>query len=149
MKKVIMIILSTLLVISAAGCGNGITGKKTDGVAQNNYTDAPRPLAMRNDIIKEIQAEYELLKSEFEKLENGNPKKDEIKKQMENNLKEQQEVFNGINGEENFGKLSKRLEEYAKLAQRYVDNGDTEKANELFEIMNVINYGNKEGEKTW
>lgn len=147
MKKVLTIILSALFMLSVVGCGNGTS--KTENINQQSYADEPRPLAMRNDILQELQAEYETLKTEYENLEDGDKKKDEIKAQMKNNHEEQTTTIAGINGEENFHELTKRVNEYLQSAQRYNDKGEAEKAAELLEIVNVISYGNKEGEKTW
>ena len=143
MKKLFtLFVIVSMIALSLCGCGGNNSGNDT-------ATATPRPLALRNEILQTLQVEYKDLKKEYDALEDGNDKKAEISDQMKQNLEQQTETINGINGEENFNELSKRVKEYIDSANKYNESGDVDKVAEILEMVNVINYGNKEGEKTW
>lgn len=139
MKKIFICVLSLVIALSFSGCDKNV---------QKNSSE-PRPLAQRNEILQEIQANYKKIKDEYDSFDGDNEKKEKLKQELKDNVAAQAEVMNGINGEENFNDLTEKVKDALEAAQLYNDLGQTDKADELIEMANIINYGNKEGKKTW
>lgn len=153
MKKILSIVFVMFLLLHTTGCVDKHSQKSNpveeESISQSVSTK-PRPLALRNEIFQNLNAEHKALMAEYNALkEDDISKKEQLKQQIDDNYDKQMEVMNGINGEEKFSDLTEKLEKARDAAQLYIDLGETEKADEIFEMMNIIMYGNKEGKKTW
>lgn len=155
MKKFITLTLSIFLFFSVVGCANNAElkelKKETEELKQQlSVIPSPRPLALRQELLDNLQDEYKTLQTPMPEITSDTRTKAmEIMDVIMENLKKQSEIIKGINGEETFDSLTNKVSDLTEKYKTYLNNGNKKQAQEVEKQINIILYGNEHGDKTW
>lgn len=155
MKKTLTIALSLILLFSIFGCANNAELKSLkeetkDLKQQLSVVPSPRPLLLRQEMIDALQDEYNTLKTQMPEITTDTyVEAAKVMDVLMENYNKQTDIVKGINSEEEFYTLTNKVSDLNDKYETYLHNGNKKEAQEVEKQINIILYGNEQGDKTW